>query len=85
MSWLLTIAPVIGLIAMAMSLTHLLPIGVALTLEDGTARAWVLSMAINFAAGAILWLTTRRHKRELSLREGILLVVSVWAGGALFA
>jgi len=85
MNWLLTIAPVVGLIAMAMSLTHLLPIGVSLVLEDGTTRAWVLSMAVNFAAGAILWLTTRRHKRELNLREGILLVVTVWSGGALFA
>lgn len=85
MAWLLTIAPVLGLIAMAMSFTHLLPIGVSLALNDGIVQAWVLSMAVNFAAGAILWLTTRRHKREISLREGILLVVTVWSGGALFA
>ena len=85
MTWLLTIAPVAALIAMAMSFTHLLPIGVSLTLNDGTAPVWILSMALNFASGAILWLTTRRHKRELNLREGILLVVSVWSGGALFA
>ena len=74
MTWLLTIAPVAALIAMAMSFTHLLPIGVSLTLNDGTAPVWILSMALNFASGAILWLTTRRHKRELNLREGILLL-----------
>ncbi len=85
MTWLLTIAPVTALIAMAMSLTHLLPIGVSLIQSDGMAPIWTLSMALNFAAGAILWLATRRHKRELNLREGILLVVSVWSGGALFA
>jgi len=85
MIWLLTIAPVAALIAMAMSFSHLLPIGVSLVLNDGMAPVWMFSMALNFAAGAILWLTTRRHKRELNLREGILLVVSVWAGGALFA
>lgn len=85
MSWLLTIAPVVALIAMAMSLTHLLPIGVSLALDDGAAGALTLSMVFNFSAGAIIWLLTRRHKRELSLREGILLVVTVWAGGALFA
>ncbi len=85
MTWLLTIAPVASLIAMAMSLTHLLPIGVALTLDDGAARPLMLSMAFNFSVGAVIWLCTRRHKRELSLREGILLVVAVWSGGALFA
>ncbi len=85
MAWLLTIAPVAALIAMAMSLTHLLPISVSLALNDGTTPAWLLSMAINFAAGAIIWLATHRYKRELCMREGILLVVAVWAGGALFA
>jgi trk system potassium uptake protein TrkH len=85
MSWLLNIAPVAALIAMAMSLTHLLPIGVSLYFSDGMAGALTLSMALNFCAGAILWLLTHHKKRELSLREGILLVVSVWAGGALFA
>lgn len=85
MNWLLTVAPVTGLIAMAMSLTHLLPIGISLNLNDGAATSLSWSMAVNFVAGALLWLLTRRHKRELSLREGILLVVAVWAGGALFA
>jgi len=85
MSWLLTIAPVSALIAMAMSLTHLLPIGVSLALDDGVAQALTLSMMVNFSVGAVIWMLTRQHKRELSLREGILLVVTVWAGGALFA
>lgn len=85
MTWLLSVAPVAALIAMAMSLTQLAPIGVALALDDGTAPAWMLSMAVNFAVGAIVWLATRRHKRELCMREGILLVVAVWSGGALFA
>lgn len=85
MNWLLAIAPVLGIIAMAMSLTHLLPIAISAVLEDGTMAAFGMSMALNFAAGLLLWLATRRFQRELSLREGILLVVSVWTGGALFA
>ena len=85
MSWLLSIAPVAALIAMAMSLTHLLPIGISIALEDGAAQALSISMLLNFATGALIWLLTRRYKRELSLREGILLVVAVWTGGALFA
>lgn len=85
MNWLLAIAPVLGIIAMAMSLSHLLPIITSAVLEDGTMAAFGMSMAFNFAAGLLLWLATRRFRRELSLREGILLVVFVWTGGALFA
>jgi trk system potassium uptake protein len=75
----------LGIIAMAMSLTHLLPILTSLVFEDGTTSDFGLSMALNFAAGLGVWLATRRHYRELMLREGILLVVFVWTGGALFA
>lgn len=85
MSWLLGIAPVASLIAMAMSLSHALPLGVSLHLDDGAAVPLAISMALNFFTGASIWLLTRKHKHELSLREGILLVVTVWTGGALFA
>ena len=85
MTWLIAIAPVAALIAMAMSLSHALPLAVSLHLDDGAAMPFAISMALNFLTGAAIWLLTRRHKRELSLREGILLVVSVWTGGALFA
>lgn len=85
MIWLVNVAPVLGIIAMAMSLTHLLPIIISIVLNDGTTTQFGISMAINFAAGLALWLATRRYLRELSLREGILLVVFVWTGGALFA
>jgi len=85
MSWLLSIAPVASLIAMAMSLSHALPLGISLALDDGAAPALAISMAINFAMGALVWLLTRRRRKELSLREGILLIVTVWTGGSLFA
>jgi trk system potassium uptake protein TrkH len=83
--WLLALSPVLGTIAMAMSATHLLPIVVAYIYGDGQELNFVASMVLNFAVGALLWLMTRRHKRELTLREGTLLVVLVWSGGALFA
>lgn len=83
--WMLALSPVLGTIAMAMSATHLLPIAIAHFYDDGQELNFVASMVLNFAVGALLWLLTRRHKRELTLREGTLLVVAVWAGGALFA
>jgi trk system potassium uptake protein TrkH len=85
MAALLTVAPQLGLIAMVMSLSHLVPIAVSLIYRDGTAYAFVFSMAFNCAAGFAVWAATRRRRRELTPRDGILLVVLAWSGGAAFA
>ena len=79
MSWLLPIMPVLGLIAMAMSLSHLLPIAISIVLSDGMAGVFALSMALNMLLGFVVWFASRRHReRELQLREGILFIVMVW-------
>ena len=86
MAWLLPIMPVLGLIAMAMSLSHLLPIAVSLWMNDGMVGLFVQSMTLNMLLGFIVWFASRRKRqRELQLREGILFIVLVWVGGALFA
>ena len=85
MSSLLVTAPLLGLIAMAMSLSYLLPIAVSIIYGDGAVRIFGLSMLINFACGFMLWLPTRRHKKEITARDSILLVALVWSGGALLA
>lgn len=85
MAWLLTVSPVLGIIAMAMSLSHMLPIATSIVFADGTTALFGYSMALNFTAGFVLWLLTRRYRRELQIREGILLISLVWVGGALFA
>ncbi|HSC95988.1 MAG TPA: potassium transporter TrkG [Burkholderiales bacterium] len=85
MAWLLRVAPLLGLIAMGMSLLHLLPIGASQLLGDGAMPYFALSMAINMATGCAVWLATRRHRREIGIHEGVLLVVLVWTGGAFFA
>lgn len=85
MTWLLAVCPVLGIIAMAMSLSHLLPIAISLIAWDGMSELFAVSMGLNFALGFALWLLTRRHRRELQIREGILLMTLVWTGGALFA
>jgi trk system potassium uptake protein TrkH len=85
MAWLLAVCPVLGIIAMAMSASHLLPVMISLILQDGTTALFASSMVLNFAVGLALWLSTRRHRRELQVREGILLVTLVWGGGAFFA
>ncbi|HEY0339085.1 MAG TPA: potassium transporter TrkG [Burkholderiales bacterium] len=85
MPWLLPTLPVLGLIAMSMSLSHLLPLIVSLATRDGTASLFAVSLCVNFVFGLVLWLATRRNRRELQLREGILFIALVWIGGALFA
>jgi len=70
---------------MVMSLSHLLPLAVSVTLTDGAATQFTFSMAINCATGYLLWLTTRKFQRDLKPRDGIALVIFAWVGGAAFA
>src|SRR5688572_574266 len=86
MAWLLPILPVLGLIAMAMSLSHLVPIAISLSVRDGMAGLFTVSMTLNLLVGFLMWFASRRRReRELQLREGILFIALVWVGGALFA
>lgn len=85
MTALLTVFPHLGLIAMVMSLSHLLPLGVSFLHDDGATQAFVISMIVNFAVGYAMWLGTHHNKRDLTPRDGILLVVLAWCGGAAFA
>ena len=77
---LIAICPVLGIIAMAMSLSHLLPLATSIVLRDGTTLVFAGSMALNFAAGCAAWLVTRHRRRELQLREGMVLI-ALGAGG----
>ena len=78
MTALLTVFPYLGLIAMVMSLSHLLPLGVSFFHDDGATQAFVISMIVNFAVGCAMWLGTHHNKRDLTPRDGILLVVLAW-------
>lgn len=82
---LIAVAPYLGLIAMAMSAFHLVPVGISLLYGDGAAGVFLGSMAINVVTGLAMWLVTRRYKSSLNARDGILMVVLAWAGGAAFA
>ncbi|MGE5522684.1 MAG: TrkH family potassium uptake protein [Rhodospirillaceae bacterium] len=81
----LAVAPHLGLIAMTMSAFHLLPIATSLIYRDGAAHAFAASMAVNIATGWVMWIITRRYRGSLGARDGMLLVVLAWAGGAAFA
>lgn len=78
MQALLPVANVLGTLLMAFAVTYLLPIATSLIYDDGTAIAFMLAMLIDFAAGYVLWLATRRHRRDLRPRDGYLLVTLGW-------
>jgi trk system potassium uptake protein len=85
MASLLAVSPMLGMIAMLMSLSHLLPIAISLLFGDGALSAFAFSAWLNFTCGYIAWLATRRFQREMLAQDAILLVVLTWSGGALFA
>ena len=75
----------LGLVVMLFGLSFLFPLAVSHALGDGAEAAYDEAIAITVGAGAALWLVSRRHRAELALRDGFLLVVLVWTGLAGFA
>ncbi len=65
---------ILGLFGTAM----LAPLGVSVAYGDGAGHAYGGSVLVTLAAGAVLWLATRGHARELQPRDGFLLVSLVW-------
>lgn len=76
---ILPIANVLGAVIMAVSATMLAPLVVAISFShDAALPAFGQASAIGVAAGAITWGLTRGFKRELKIRDGILLVALTW-------
>jgi len=78
MPTLAPVAHVLGVLLMAFAVTYLLPIATSLIYADGTALDFVLAMLIDFAAGYVLWIATRRQRKDLRPRDGYLLVTLGW-------
>jgi trk system potassium uptake protein TrkH len=75
---LLPVANVLGALLMVFAGTYALPLAAALFYDDGTAIAFLLAALITFATGLLLWLATRRSRRDLRPRDGYLLVTASW-------
>jgi trk system potassium uptake protein TrkH len=70
---------ILGLLLMCFSvLANLLPILVSLIYGDGNTGVFLTSMGIIFLAGFSLWLVTARTHKELSTRDGFLVVTLFW-------
>jgi trk system potassium uptake protein len=75
---LLPVAHVFALVMMVFAVTMLAPAGVAVWELDPALPSFVISALATFVLGALLWLVTRRFKRELKTRDGLMLVALTW-------
>jgi len=74
----LTVIHALGLMLVVFSIAYLMPILTSLIYDDGTLIDFLLAMVWTSAIGFLMWWLTRRHKGELSIRDGYLLVVAMW-------
>ncbi|MBT0959954.1 TrkH family potassium uptake protein [Denitromonas iodatirespirans] len=75
----------LGLIILIFGLLMGIPLAVSWWHADNAITAYDESIVITFAAGLLLWISTRSHKRDLRVRDGFLLVVLTWVMLPLFA
>ena len=75
---ILPVAHVFAMVLMAFAMTMLAPLILAIWGMDLALWSFVISAAATFVIGAALWLATRRYKRELKTRDGLLLVALTW-------
>lgn len=75
----LSVIHALGLLMVVFSATYLMPIFASLIYTDGTTFDFLLAMLWTLFAGLLMWLLTRRFRKELSVRHGYLLVVAMWA------
>lgn len=74
------IIKILGILLMLFSvLGNLPPILVSFIYDDGMAAEFINSMLFIFVLGFILWVFTVRTKKELSTKDGFLVVTLFWA------
>lgn len=79
------VVAVLGAILAVFGLTMAVPLATAWAAGDGMLDLWPAPMALTVIVGLALWLPSRRRRRELQPRDGVLLVVLVWSVLPLFA
>ncbi len=64
---------VLGSLLMIFSLTMLPPIVFSLIYDDGALKIFIRAFMITFVVGFILWLTFRRYKADMRVKDGFLI------------
>lgn len=79
----LTIQRILGVLLGLFSLTLLPPIAVSLYYQDGSTQAFIDAFLLLLVTGFIFWFPARKHRKELKVRDGFLVVVMFWVTLAL--
>mgnify|MGYP001812270686 CR=1 FL=1 len=75
---LFAILRLLGLLLMLFSITLLPTIGVSWLYQDGQMLVFMESALVWLIIGCMMWLPVRRHREELRVRDGFLIVVFFW-------
>jgi trk system potassium uptake protein TrkH len=68
----------LGMIIMLFGLTMLAPLVLSWVMDDGAQTAYDEAFLLTMLCGGLLWYRFRNCKRELTIRDGFLMVVLVW-------
>jgi len=82
---LFPILNVLGAIIVMFAITMVVPLAVAFFGGDAALPAYDNAILITLLAGGLMFIATRRYKRELLPRDGFLLVTLVWTALPAFA
>src|SRR6266850_2611644 len=74
----LPISNVLAAVVVVFGAAMLVPAAMAIADGDSGQRAFAQSALAIFVLGGLWWLATRRYRRELRIRDGILLVTLAW-------
>jgi trk system potassium uptake protein TrkH len=69
---------VLSLVIFMFGLTMLLPLGLSWAIQDGAEGAFDEAILLTLGTGIGLWYATRNEKRDLTIRDGFLMVALVW-------
>ncbi len=75
---LFTIQRILGILLTLFSVTMLPPLLVAWIYQDGAGDAFATAFVLLLLIGLSLWLPARKHRRELKIRDGFIVVVMFW-------
>ncbi len=75
------LAIILGIFA----LTMFVPLAIAWHYRDGAESAYDEAIIVALGSALLLWLATRRRRRDLTVRDGFLLVALTWAVLPLYA
>jgi len=69
---------VLSMVIVMFGLTMLVPWGLSWFMHDGAESAFDEAVLLTVGTGAGLWYATRKEKRDLTIRDGFLMVALVW-------